>query len=207
MRCIKDQTRLDRKLTLVAVIALTNASHKECNKWDQDKDDPSTNCKLRERDDDKDHTCYCSADTIQDGLCTPTLTANISPVNHHAGLANGETKKDANGVCGNQQGDKGTSRNKEDHGTSRNRNDATPVCEPITPLPNLSRKEAVTSQDPCELWPTVESGVGGEEQNAGRCNLEDYVGDSTAERSTSNLREERLTANLLRDLSKRKGEK
>ena len=207
MRSIKDEIWLDCKLALVAVIALTDAGHKECNKWDQDKDDPSTNCKLCKRDDDKDHTSYGSADTIQDGLCTPTLTANISPVNHHAGLANGETEKDANGVCRNQQGDKGTSRNKEDHGTSRNRNDATPVCEPITPLADLPREEAVTSEDPRKLWSTIESCVGCKEQNAGRCNLEDCVRNPTAERRASNLREERLTANLLRDLSKRKGEK
>ena len=181
MWCIKDQPRLNRKFTLVAVIALTNASHKECNNWDQDKDDPSTNCKLCKRDDDKDYTCYCSADTIQDGLCTPTLTANISPVNHHAGLANGETKKDANGVCGNQQRDKGTSRNKEDHGTSRNRNNATPVCEPITPLANLSREEAVTSEDPRKLWSAIESCVGSEKKDSSRCNLEDCVRNPTAE--------------------------
>ena len=102
MRRIKDEIWLDCKLTLVAVIALTNASHKECNKWDQDKDDPSANCKLCKRDDDKHHTSYCGADTVQDGLCAPAFTANLSPVNNHAGLTDGEAEEDSNGVCGNQ---------------------------------------------------------------------------------------------------------
>ena len=128
-------------------------------------------------------------------------------MNHHAGLTNGETKEDANCVCRDQQRHKGTSCDKEDHSTSCNRNDATAVCESITPLANLSREEAVTSEDPCKLRPTIESSVGRKKQNASRCNLENCVRDSTTERRASDLREERLATYFLWELPKRKGEK
>ena len=102
-------------------------------------------------------------------------------MHHHAGLANRESKEDANRVGRNQKGDDRACCKKADNGANSNCDDSACIRKSITPLPNLPGQEPIACHDSCELWPAVESSVCGKEQDASRCNLIDDIEDSIAE--------------------------
>ena len=80
------------------VVALAHGGHKERNEWYEYKDDPSSGCELCNRDDHKHDTGDGGASAVEEGFSAPTFSTKLSPMNHHAGLADGETKEDANRI-------------------------------------------------------------------------------------------------------------
>ena len=124
----------------------------------------------------------------------------------HAGLADGESKEDPDGVRRDQQGDKCVGRNQEDDRACCDGQDSARVCKSITALSDLAREEPISRQDARKLRAAVESGVGGEEQDPRGRDLEDRIRDAAPERRAGDLGDQRLAADLLRNLAKRKGE-
>ena len=190
----------------MSVVSLAHGGHEERNERYEHKDDPSTGSKLCNGNDDKHDTSDGSADTIEERLTAPAFTTKLPPMHHHAGLADGETEEDADRICRDQQCDQCVGCNQKDDCASCNGQDSARVCETITPLTDLAGEESITRQDACKLRTTVEPSVCSQQQDSGRCNLEDGVRDPVPKGDTCDLRDQRLTANLLWNLAEREGE-
>ena len=164
---------VDRQLLADHVVVATDRPHQQ-EQHDHRRDrDPRSLRELR----DEDHHENGAGHERSERIDRPTSVHGAAlgsilghreqprPMSHHAGLAQGEGHEHTHDVQLDQASDLGVEGHDEDDGEEREEDDAIAECETVAAGVELAREIAVASQDGAEHRETVESGVGGQEQD------------------------------------------